>query len=75
MIREVSGARYPPGRWVEGLTMPAILLPNGKLLIPVEMDDPAEGFTLKEIGADHPDFARWLATAQEGEDPQLQSRQ
>jgi hypothetical protein len=35
--------------------MPAMLLPNRKLLIPVEMDDSAEGFGLQEIGPDHPD--------------------
>jgi hypothetical protein len=49
--------------------MRAILLPNGRLLIPVEPDDPDEGAGLREIGADHPDYSRWLAVAELGEDP------
>jgi hypothetical protein len=40
--------------------MKAILLPNGRLLIP----RPPEGPAVQEIGPEHPDFARWLATAE-----------
>jgi hypothetical protein len=36
-----------------------IRLPNGNLLIPVELDDPAEGFGMREVGPDHPDNAGW----------------
>jgi hypothetical protein len=49
--------------------MRATLLPNGNLLIPVELDDPDEGAGLREIGPDHPDYSRWLALAEPGEDP------
>jgi hypothetical protein len=49
--------------------MRAIQLPNRNLLIPVESDDPDAGASLREIGADHPDYSRWLALAEPGEDP------
>jgi hypothetical protein len=51
--------------------MRAILLPNGNLLIsrpPEDLDEP-EGSAVQEIGPEHPDFARWLAMAEPGEDP------
>jgi hypothetical protein len=46
-----------------------IRLPNGNLLIPVESDDLAEGFGLREVGPDHLEYATWLACSEEGEDP------
>jgi hypothetical protein len=48
----------------------AILLPNGNLLVPVppsDLDEP-EGPALQEIGPEHPDYGRWLARAEPGED-------
>jgi hypothetical protein len=53
------------------MAMKAILLPNGRLLLPrppEDLDEP-EGPAVQEIGPDHPDFGRWLATAEPGEDP------
>jgi hypothetical protein len=47
----------------------AIQLPNGNLLIPVEPDGPDESTGVREVGADHPDYTRWLAFAEPGEDP------
>jgi hypothetical protein len=47
--------------------MRAIHLPNGNLLIPVESEDGSAG--LAEIGPEHPDYGRWLAVAEDGEDP------
>jgi hypothetical protein len=49
--------------------VPAILLPSGNLLVPVEGADPEDGIALREIGPDHPDYGRWLADAESGEDP------
>ena len=49
--------------------MRALRLPSGNLLIPVEADDPGEGFGLAEIGPDHPDYGKWLIFAEDGEDP------
>jgi hypothetical protein len=57
--------------------MKAILLSNGRLLIPrppEDVDEP-EGPAAQEIGPDHPDFARWLATAEPGEDPRRKGDQ
>jgi hypothetical protein len=51
--------------------MRCIRLPNGNLLIPAELDDPAAGFGMREVGPDHPDYATWLACSEEGEDPRL----
>jgi hypothetical protein len=39
----------------------AILLPSGKLLVPVVAADPEAGIALREIGPDHPNYGRWLA--------------
>jgi hypothetical protein len=50
--------------------MRAVLLPNRNLLIPrppEDVDEP-EGPAVQEIGPDHPDIGRWLATAEPGED-------
>lgn len=49
--------------------MHGIRLPNGSLLIPVEGDDPDAGIRVREIGPDHPEYARWLDFAEAGEDP------
>jgi hypothetical protein len=49
--------------------VPAILLPSGKVLVPVEAADPEDAIALREIGPEHPDYARWLASAEPGEDP------
>jgi hypothetical protein len=49
----------------------AVLLPNGKLLVPVEPgpadDTGADPF--REIGPDNPEYGHWLALAPPGEDP------
>ena len=55
--RQSSG----PRRWTR--------LPNGNLLIPVELDNPAEGFGMREVGPDDPDYVRLLVWAEDGEDP------
>jgi hypothetical protein len=47
----------------------AIPLPNGNLLVPVEAEDGGTG--LAEIGPEHPEYGRWLAFAEDGEDPRL----
>jgi hypothetical protein len=51
--------------------MRAVLLPNGKLLVPVEPgpadDTGADPF--REIGPEHPEYGHWLALAEPGEDP------
>jgi len=39
--------------------MRAIRLPNGRLLIPVEADDPDYDFDLMEIGPDDYGLSRW----------------
>jgi hypothetical protein len=43
-----------------------ILLPSGNLLVPVEPDDPADGFGLRELGPEHPEYGRYLAFAEPG---------
>jgi hypothetical protein len=48
--------------------MRAILLPNGNLLIPAEPGQGNDGTGVKDIGADHPDYRLWLASAEPGED-------
>ena len=45
------------------------LLPNRKLLVPVEATDPEDGIALREVGPDHPGYGRWLADAEPGEAP------
>ncbi len=50
--------------------MRAPQLPDGRLLIPVELPGPAEGFGLVETGEDHPDDGTWLALAEPVEGPQ-----
>ncbi len=51
--------------------MRAILLPNGKLLVPTESgpsdDTGTEPF--REIGPDHPEYGHWLALSTPGPDP------
>jgi hypothetical protein len=51
--------------------MRAILLPNGRLLVPVEPglagDTGSEPF--REIDPEHPEYGRWLALSTPGEDP------
>ena len=49
--------------------MRALRLPNGNLLIPVEPADPGDSDGSAEIGPDHPDYGRWLACAEDEEDP------
>jgi len=52
--------------------MRAIRLPNGNLLTPVEAepaDDTDAGDRMHEIGPDHPEYGKWLAFAEDGEDP------
>jgi hypothetical protein len=46
-----------------------LLLPSGHLLIPVKPDNPTDGFGLREIGPEHPEYGRYLAFAEPGEDP------
>ncbi len=56
--------------------MRAILLPSGNLLVPVppaDLDEP-EGPAVQEIGPEHPDYCRWLALAEPGEDPRPPER-
>jgi hypothetical protein len=45
------------------LTISAILLPNGNLLIPIEPEDPDEGTGVREIGSDHPDYSQVRAVS------------
>jgi hypothetical protein len=47
----------------------AVRLPDGTLLVPVELDDPAEGSRLVEVRPDHPQYGKWLALAEDGKDP------
>jgi hypothetical protein len=49
--------------------MRCIRLPNGNLLIPVKLDDSAEGFGMREVGPDDPEYLRLLVWAEDGEDP------
>jgi hypothetical protein len=44
-------------------------LPDGCLLVPVELPDPADDFALVEIGEDHPDYGTWLVLVEPLEDP------
>jgi hypothetical protein len=46
-----------------------ILLPNGNVLIPADPADPDDGPGVVEIGPEHPEFGKWLAAAEPGEDP------
>jgi hypothetical protein len=39
------------------------------LLIPVELDDPAEGSGMREVGPEDPDYVRLLVWAEDGENP------
>jgi hypothetical protein len=48
--------------------MRTILLPSGNLLVPVEPDDPADGFGLRELGPEHPEYGRYLVFAEPAED-------
>jgi hypothetical protein len=48
-------------------------LPNGNLLIPVELDDPAEGFAMREVRPDDADYVRLLVWAEDGEDPRRET--
>jgi hypothetical protein len=73
-VREARGAQAVTarerGRLVPpGVSMRTILLPSGNLLVPVEPDDPGDGFGLREVGPEHPDYGRYLAFAAPGEDP------
>ena len=54
--------------------MRAIRRPDGSPLVAVELDDPVEGFGLAEAGPDHEDYGKWLALAEDGEDPQPRAR-
>jgi len=47
----------------------AIRLPNGNLLVSVELDDPDTGFGLVDIGPDDSRYGTWLALSEDGEDP------
>jgi hypothetical protein len=53
--------------------MRCIRLPEGNLLVPVEPDDPADGFWLREVGPDDPDYVRLLLWAEDGEDPRRET--
>jgi hypothetical protein len=55
----------PPKR----LAVRTLLLPSGNLLVPVEPDDPTDGFGLRETSPEHPEYGRYLAFAEAGEDP------
>jgi hypothetical protein len=52
--------------------MRAIRLPNGKLLVPIEGDNSDRGDGLAELGPEHPEYDRWLALPDDGEDPRPQ---
>jgi hypothetical protein len=47
----------------------ALLLPNGNLLVPADADDLDEGLGLRELMPDDFEYGRWLAVAEEAEDP------
>jgi hypothetical protein len=49
--------------------MRALRLPNGNLLIPVDPDESDANDCMAEITSDDPEYNRWLALAEEGEDP------
>jgi hypothetical protein len=42
-------------RPARGAAVRTILLPSGSLLVPVELDDPADGFGLREVGPEDPE--------------------
>ena len=50
--------------------MHPLRLPDGRLLIPVALSDPSDGFGLVAIGEEHPDYGTWLALSEPNEDPQ-----
>jgi hypothetical protein len=54
---------------MESKAVRAIRLPNGNLLVPVEADDPDSGTDLAEIEPEHLEYGKWLAVAEDGEDP------
>jgi hypothetical protein len=80
----VGGGIAATVRWVldgkmiqatpEPTSIRTILLPSGNLLVPVELDDPADGFGLRELSPDHPEYERYLAFAEPGEDPRPRER-
>jgi hypothetical protein len=51
--------------------MRAILLPNGKLLVPVELGptDDTGADPIREVGPEHPEYGRWLALSTPGGRP------
>ncbi len=51
------------------MTVRPIRLPNGKLLVPAEPDDPDDAPELVEVGPGHPRYDALLAVAEDGEDP------
>jgi hypothetical protein len=53
------------------VTLRAIRLPDGKLLVPVEsgLADDTGADPFREIGPEHPEYGRRLALAEPGEDP------
>jgi hypothetical protein len=48
--------------------MQPLRLPDDTLLIPVDLAAATDGFGLREIDHDHPDYGTWLALAEAGED-------
>jgi hypothetical protein len=40
----------------------------------VELDDPAEGFGMREVGPDYPEYATWLACSEERADARRPAR-
>jgi hypothetical protein len=48
--------------------MQPLRLPNDTLLIPVDLAEPTDGFGLREIDHDHPDYRTWLVLAETEED-------
>ena len=55
--------------------MRAIRLSNGNLLIPVEPDDSDADDNMAEITPDDPHYGRWLAVAEDGEDPRQEAEE
>jgi hypothetical protein len=51
-----------------------IRLPNGNLLVPVELEDPADGFGMREVGPDDPEYVQLMVWAEDGEDPRPEGR-
>lgn len=51
--------------------MRCIQLPNGRLLVPTDEDDPS---ALVEVGPDHPQYGTYLIHAEPGEDPRPRDR-